>query len=129
MTFYFLARFILHFDTDGSGKLTTAELKRALEALRMGSDRVRVFVNVFANDKDGFISKVRPTFPGVAVIRTRLMHPIAQKEFLECLSPEMLEELQQHMIKGALFSISQIPTSLPHVDHALILHRRAHARA
>lgn len=34
-------RLMQHFDMDGSGKLTVAELKRALEALRMGSAKAR----------------------------------------------------------------------------------------
>jgi Ca2+-binding EF-hand superfamily protein len=72
---------VLHFDVDGSGKLTVPELKSALEALRMGTDRVRAFVNVFVADRDGYISK---------------------KEFLECLPTEMLEELRQQLVAGGL---------------------------
>ena len=34
-------RLMQHFDMDGSGKLTVAELKRVLEALRMGSAKAR----------------------------------------------------------------------------------------
>ncbi len=72
---------ILHFDVDGSGKLTVPELRSALEALRMGTDRVRAFVDVFVADRDGYISK---------------------KEFLEFLSAEMLEELRQTLVAGGL---------------------------
>jgi len=71
--------FMRYFDTDGSGKLTLAELFKALQALKMASKDINKFISLFATDKDGYIGKA---------------------EFLKILSTENLDHLNQLLIKN-----------------------------